>query len=244
MWIKCLRLILLLLAPPVIAGAQTLDVATIKPTPDDVRDEWFTTRGHHVVTVGTSLVELLKFVYGLHPSQIADAAPWMTKDRFDVDAVISTGRELNNDDMRAVLKELLEERFHLSVRMEAAKLPVFALTLVKDDSRLAKTTKRPGATVDIYGSNGELNVRNASMDDFAMGLSRGMLSRPVVNGTGLTGRYDFTLHWTPDGVNAPNPNAPPDMVSALPDEVGLRLKTTTADVPVLHIERAGQPSRD
>lgn len=221
-----------------------VEVATIKPTPAETQDELFTIRGHHVVTIGTSLMELVKFAYGLHPSQIADAQPWMTKERFDLDAVVDTQAELNNDHMRDVVRELLTDRFHLRYRMETEPLPAFALLLTGGDLRLKTTDRMPGQPVDMYGSHGELNVRNASMQDFATGLSRGLVARPVVDQTGLTGRYDFVLKWTQDGVNVPDTGAPPDLFAAMPEEIGLKLKATRANLPVLHIEAATHPTEN
>lgn len=217
-------------------------VATIKPTPLETSDELFTVRGHHVVTVGTSVVELVKFVYGLHPSQIAGVQPWMTKERFDVDAVVETSHDLNNDDMRDVVREVLADRFHLRYRMETASLPVFLLLRSGNDLRMKMTERLPGTPVDFYGSHGELHVNNATMQDVATGFSRGLVARPVVDQTGLQGRYDFTLHWTQDGVNASDPASPPDLFAVLPDQAGLKLKSETATIPVLRIERAESPS--
>jgi len=220
-------------------------VATIKPTPAETQDELFTIRGHHVVTIGTSLIELVKFAYGLHPSQIAGVLPWMTKERFDLDAVVDDARsELNNDHMRDVVRELLADRFDLRYRMESESLPVFALLRVGGELRMKKTNRTPGQPVDMYGSHGELNVHNATMQGFATGLSRGLVARPVVDQTGLSGRYDFVLKWTQDGVAAPDPSAPPDLFAAMPEEVGLKLKATRAKLPVLCIEAATQPSEN
>ena len=115
-----------------------VDVATIKPTPADTQDEFFTIRGHHAITIGTSLIELVKFVYGLHPSQIAAVQPWMTEDRFDIDAVVDTTHDLTNDDMRDVVRDILADRFHLQCRMETTSLPVFVLQRSGTDLRMKR----------------------------------------------------------------------------------------------------------
>jgi uncharacterized protein (TIGR03435 family) len=116
--------------------------------------------------------------------------------------------------------------------------------MVGGELHMKKTDRMQGQPVDIYGSHGELNVRNATMKDFATGLSRGLVARPVVDQTGLAGRYDFVLKWTTDGVVAPDPSAPPDLFAAMPEEIGLKLKATRADFPVLRIEAATQPSEN
>ena len=91
------------------------------------------------------------------------------------------------------------------------------------------------------------------MADFAGLLRSAVLDRPVVDQTGLTGRFDFELKWTPDesqfaglGVHVPapvdNPDAPPDLFTAIQEQLGLRLESTKAPVDVLVIDRAEKPS--
>jgi uncharacterized protein (TIGR03435 family) len=81
-----------------------------------------------------------------------------------------------------------------------------------------------------------------------------VLDRPVVDRTGLPGRYDFTLNWTPDesqfagmGVRVPPP--PPDaqapsLFTAMQEQLGLRLDSTRAQVEVFVIDRIERPSEN
>jgi uncharacterized protein (TIGR03435 family) len=81
------------------------------------------------------------------------------------------------------------------------------------------------------------------------------LDRPVVDQTGLTGKYDFTLDWTPDesqfggrGGQAPPPadnaEVPPDLYTAIQQQLGLKLESTKAPVDVLVIDRVEKPSEN
>jgi uncharacterized protein (TIGR03435 family) len=76
-----------------------------------------------------------------------------------------------------------------------------------------------------------------------------------VDKTGLSGRFDFTLRWTPDdsqfrgmGVRVPapvdDPNAPPGLFTAIQEQLGLRLESTNAPVEVLVITRVERPSEN
>ena len=85
------------------------------------------------------------------------------------------------------------------------------------------------------GKPGDLGVRNANMGDFTGLMQEAVLDRPVLEQTGLTGRFDFTLLWTPDdsqfqgmGAKIPPPtdtaNAPPNLYTALRSRSALSWK--------------------
>jgi uncharacterized protein (TIGR03435 family) len=95
--------------------------------------------------------------------------------------------------------------------------------------------------------------RNATLADFAGLLQGNVLDRPVVDQTGLSGRFDFTLMWTPDetqfggrGGQAPPPpdggTAPPDLFNAMQEQLGLKMESTKAPVDVLVIDHVEKPS--
>jgi len=96
---------------------------------------------------------------------------------------------------------------------------------------------------------------NATMADFAGVMQTAVLDRPVVDQTGLPGRFDFTLTWTPDesqfgglGVKVPPPtddaSAPPGLFTAIQEQLGLKLESTKAPVEVLVVDRAERPSEN
>jgi uncharacterized protein (TIGR03435 family) len=91
--------------------------------------------------------------------------------------------------------------------------------------------------------NGHARMRqlNASMRDLAALLSK-QLGRPVTDATGLQGRYEFTLTWLNGGPAADGATGDvgPDLVTALQQQLGLRLEASKAPVEVLvidHLER-------
>jgi uncharacterized protein (TIGR03435 family) len=89
------------------------------------------------------------------------------------------------------------------------------------------------------------------MGEFASVMQRAALDRPVVDKTGLSGRYDFKLAWTPNesqfGGIAP-PESPestePDLFTAIQQQLGLKLEATRGPVEVLVIDKAERPSDD
>jgi uncharacterized protein (TIGR03435 family) len=83
-------------------------------------------------------------------------------------------------------------------------------------------------------------------DDLAATLQYSVRVAPsVVNGTGLTGKYDLTLTWTPDAPagTPPAPDAVP-LVHALRDQLGLRLQARDHMVDVVVVDSASRPDAD
>jgi uncharacterized protein (TIGR03435 family) len=95
-----------------------------------------------------------------------------------------------------------------------------------------------------------LPANNATMKDFTGLLQEVVLDKPVVDQTGLKGRYDFTLKWAPDEsqfnghVPPPSdqPDAPPSLFTAVQEQVGLKIESTKTMVDVLVIDRVEKPS--
>lgn len=219
-----------------------VEVATVKPSSPDETGELFTIRGRHVLAINTPTLDLIRFAFGLHPSQITGAPEWLGKERFDIDAVPSAEGIPNNAQMWMMIRRILAERFHLKYEFVQKELPAFALVKVGKDSPLKRSIRRAEDPVDFYGSHGELTVNNATMNDFAVGLSRGLVSRPVVDQTGIQGRYDFTLKWSAETSIVSDPDAPPGMFTALEEQLGLALRPTHAEIKVLRIDHIEHPS--
>ncbi len=93
------------------------------------------------------------------------------------------------------------------------------------------------------------------MADFVGLLQGAVLDRPVLDQTGLTGRFDFSLNWTPDdsqfagmGAKSPPPtdgaNAPPSLYTAIQEQIGLKLDATKALADVIVIDHLEKPSEN
>jgi uncharacterized protein (TIGR03435 family) len=112
----------------------------------------------------------------------------------------------------------------------------------------------------LYRKLGSLMVTNATMKDFCDGMQGSAMDKPVVDHTGLTSRYDFTLNWTPDdsqfmqmGVRPPpptgaatptaeDPNAPPALSTAMQEQLGLKFDSIKASADVFVIDHVEKPS--
>jgi uncharacterized protein (TIGR03435 family) len=224
-------------APPV-----TLRVATVKPSTADGQP-LLQIRGRRFVTVGTTVVDLMKYAYNVHADQIVDGPGWLGKDRFDVVADPDSETRPSSDNMKLLIQELLAERFHLVANREMRELSVYALTTIASPPKLTPTTSDPnGPPVGAYGPPGTLGVGNASMANFATFLQRYVTDRPVVDQTGIAGRYEFSLKFTPDDGASSEPNPPPGLFTAIQEQLGLKLKPVRAKAEVLVVTHVEQPS--
>jgi uncharacterized protein (TIGR03435 family) len=231
---------------------KTFAVATIKPSaPDAVLLTQI--RGNRFVTVGTTFVDVFKYAFNVHPEQVMGGPGWLRTEKFDVLADPETEKRPSSDQMKAMVQQLLVERFHLVMHQEQKNLPVYGLVKTADTPKLTKSTADPsGIPVVGYNPSGELQVGNATMANFATFLQRFVLDRPAVDQTGIAGRFDLVLRWTPDNFRAggkpgdsqEDASAPPSLFTAMKEQLGLKLQPTKAATDVFLIDRVEQPSEN
>jgi uncharacterized protein (TIGR03435 family) len=157
---------------------------------------------------------------------------------------------------KAMIRKLLEDRCEFTFHRESRELPVYPLTVSKGEPKLAKSEGDPNGLPGIgFRGFGNMPVSNASMADFAAMMQASVLDRPMIDQTGLQERYDFTLKWTPDdsqfigmrppGMSMPasdDPNAPPNLFTAIQEELGLKLEAVKMPVGVMVIDHVERPS--
>jgi uncharacterized protein (TIGR03435 family) len=230
------------------------DVITIKPSQPDRPGKLFTIRGRHVLTINTNVNDLVTFAYGLHTKQLVNAPPWFATDKFDIDGVPDVEGQPSTKQLKLLIQSALTDRFKLTFHHDQKELSVYALTVAKGGPKLTETIHKPSDPVNFgYRRLGALMVTNATMKDFCDGMQGSALDKPAVDHTGLTGRYDFTLNWTPDesqfeamgGYRPPStedPNAPPALSTAMQEQLGLRFDAVKALADVFVIDHIEKPS--
>jgi uncharacterized protein (TIGR03435 family) len=230
------------------------DVVTIKPSDPNRPGKLFTIRGRHVMTINTTVNDLITFGYSIQTKQIANAAAWFGE-KYDIDGVPDVEGQPNIQQMRILIRDALVERFGLKFHNEQRELSVYALTLAKGGPKMTITADKPSSPGNfIFRGLGKLMVTNSTMKDFCHGMQEAVMDKPVVDQTGLTDRYDFNLNWTPDqsqfvamGAKVPppnmdDPNAPPNLYTALQEQLGLKLESTKANADVMVIDHIDKPS--
>lgn len=236
-------------APGVVS---TFPVATIKPgAPDAVPIVQI--RGYRFATEGTTFVDVFKYAYNVHPDQVVGGPDWLRTQKFDILADPETEKRPSSDQMKAMVQQLLAERFHLVMHHEQKTLSVYALVRTSDAPKLTKSTADPsGIPAVAYSPKGELHVGNSTMANFAAFLQRFVLDRPAVDQTGISGHFDLVLHWTPDNFQTverhedpqQDASASPSLFTAIKEQLGLKLQPAKAPTDVFVIDRVEQPSQN
>ena len=243
--------------PPMDANASpSFEVATIKPSKPEEQGKAFLVRGRRFQIVNMNLAEILSFAYGVHAKQIIGAPAWVNTDKYDFDAQPDGEGAPSDRQWKGMLQKLLAERYKLTFHHDKRELSVYVLAIAKGGPKLTKSEGDPNGLPGLFFRElGALNVRNANMADFASLMQNAVLDRPVVDQTGLSGRFDFTLNWTPDdsqfggmGAKIPpstdNSKAPPALYTAIQEQIGLRLDATKAPADVLVIDHVEKPSEN
>lgn len=240
---------------PMAADANPIfEVATIKPSKPDTPGRAFRVNGRRFMTINTSLNNLISFAYGLHDRQITGGPAWMESDKYDLEAKPDGEGQPSQAQWMTMVQKLLADRFKLTFHRDKKELSVYAIVVAKTGSKLTKSDGDPNGLPSLFFRGlGVLPARNATMTDFAGVMQTAVLDRPVVNQTGLSGRFDFVLTWTPDefqfgglGVKIPAPAdnaaAPPDLFTAVQQQLGLKIESTKAPVDVLVIDHVEKPA--
>jgi uncharacterized protein (TIGR03435 family) len=234
-------------------------VATIKPSRPDAPRGGYGIRGPDVTTTNVTVDWMIKLAYNIHSNQISGAPSWLTSERYDTVGRSSTPGEPSRDQMKLMIQKLLVDRFQLRFHTEKKELPVYAMVVARGGPKIAVSAGDPNAFPGIgFGREPgviSLSGRNTGLNGVANGLQSNILDKPVVDQTGLTGRYDFQLRFTPDPNQAANfgvleapkaadLNAPPDIFTAFEQQLGLKLQATRALVDVMVIDKIERPSPD
>jgi uncharacterized protein (TIGR03435 family) len=241
---------------PMAADADpSFDVATIKPNPSGGTSiKGLNLKGRHLVVNNGSLNDLVTFAYSLHVKQVVNGTGWMDSDRYDIDAVPDQPGTPNIDQARIMVRKLLADRFALKVHHDKRDLSAYVLTAGKAGQKLTPTQVKginPGFGASPGTGGLTLHLVNGTMNDFTSFLQLLVLDKPVVDQTGITGRFDCNVTFTPDQTqfNGNLPKLPasdvpdaPDLFTAIQQQLGLKLSAEKTAVDVLVIDHVEKPS--
>jgi len=242
--------------PPMDAHASPgIEVATIKPSKPDEQGFMLVFRGGRFQTKNVSLSKLLAFAYGVHDKQMIGLPPWAETEKYDIDAKPDTDGSPNRQQFQGMVQKLIADRFRLTFHRDKRDLPVYVLSVAKTGAKLTKSENQDGHENFGLRGLGAITVRTATMSNFAAMMQETVMDRPVIDETGLAGRYDFTLNWTPDdsqfgglGGKLPPPtdntNPPPNLYTAIQEQIGLKLEATKAPTDVMIIDHVEKPSEN
>ena len=232
------------------------EVATVKPSKPDAQGIGLTINPSNLMnTMNTPLSFLMAFAYGVQAKQIVGGPAWLESEKYDITAKADIPGQPNDRQLKAMLQKLLAERFQLTFHREKRELSVYSITVTKTGAKLTESKNNPNSLPGLgFRGAGDLMVVNATIAEFAGLMQSTVLERPVVDQTGLAAkRYDFQLKWTPDasqfggrgGRPAPEgADAPPDLFTAIQQQLGLKMEATKAPVDVLVLDKVEKPSEN
>lgn len=241
---------------PMAADANPgVEVATIKPGNPATPGKAFTMKGRDVITINTTLNDLITEAYGIHVRQIAGGQMWMDSDKYDLTIEADVPGAPSFAQSKVMIQKLLADRFALKFHYEKKELPAYVLEMGKGEPKLTKSEASDSGHPSLFFSGlGTLPARNSTMEEFAGVMQGAVLDRPVVDHTGIQGRWNFTLKWTPDesqflalrppGTPLPPPkdDGPPDLFTAIQQQLGLKLTAEKTEVDVMVIDHVEKPS--
>ena len=242
--------------------AALFDVTAIhlhKPVPHE-HSHIFNSNGRFT-TVNVSARALIQWAFDMPASRIVGGPSWLNSTTFDIDAKSDNSLDLSRTydssaaklEKRRRVQALMSDRFQLISHTETRELPIYALLVAKSGPRF-RATQANGTTIN--GGRSHIQVEGG---DDTVGLLAGQLAealgRAVINKTGLHGRYNLSLNWTPDDGATPSMNGTdgsalasessgPSIFTAIQEQLGLKLESQKGPVQVLFIDRIEMPSEN
>lgn len=264
-------------SPP--PGIPAFEVATIKPASssgDGRQMMMFTPDGLSIK--GVPMQMILREAFRTEDDHVLNAPTWVKSNRYDIEAKVSAEdapklKDLKMEERQQMLLPLLVERFNLKYHHETRELTSYSLVVAKSGVKMKEHPPDPAAKAALKDGDadapkgpprgsmlrmmgpGRVESENTSVKFLAHILSQ-QLGKSVVDRTGLTGNYDYTLQWTPDdapmqaaGAGGPpghDENAPqaggPSLFTAVEEQLGLKIESTKGPVDVIVIDHLDLPS--
>lgn len=259
-------LIGLILVPRISAQTQTsspekpvIDVASVRPNRTGGRSTiLFEPANGRPTATNVTLKYLIKWAYNVEDYQISGGPKWIDSASFDIRATLVHDVRLNGSPVqrsyfREMIQPLLADRFKLVVHRTTRELPVYALVTGKNGPKLQDSKEHGPENMRMTGGRGLMVGQYIPIDILREALQQ-VVGRPVANGTGLSGYYDFRLQWDPgddtpansaDGATSGSVDpAQGSIFTTLQEQLGLRLDARRGLVEVLVIDSAELPSEN
>jgi uncharacterized protein (TIGR03435 family) len=249
----------------------SFEVATIKPSqPGATGIRAFGPKGaDRFLAMNVTVKDLIDFAYTIDDDrQVVGLSGWMISKRYDIAAKVGDAEVAaiskappSYNPYRFMQQALLADRFKLKVHFETRLLPIYALVVAKGGPKLKPSEMDPANRAEtvkptsLQAGSGKAAGAGTTIGMLAEVLERqdevgnlpGGRGRIVVDKTNLSGRYDWTLYWTPwQGLsNGELPDSKgPSLFTALQEQLGLKLEPTKGKVEVVVIDHIDLPSEN
>jgi uncharacterized protein (TIGR03435 family) len=233
------------------------DVAAVKASSSKSAFASLDFRGGQFISRNVTLRDLIGLAY--RPNKVRGGPDWMDSTRFDI---IAKAEGAGFERRRKMLATLLAERFGLVAHIDQEVQPALALVIAKKGTKFPPVDPTYPVDQGEPVCVGELPPRPSEMQEICRGtmgefakylgtFAPSYIDLPVVDQTGLTGRFELRLHWSPhahmgsaDNTGAASPGGDLTILEALESQLGLKLERRRLPLPVLIVERAQKPTLD
>ena len=251
--------------------AATFEVASVKRNISGGRLQFQPLPGRLNAT-NVTMRFVIRQAYRVPEARIVGGPSWLDTDKFDIVAKAPSGAATKTDDIRAMLRTLLDERFSLKVHTEGREMPVYVLRVARGDRKLGPNMRESGTDCSgrsatmaagrvqcgILVSQGpadaSLRGGGTTLTEFVR-LLGDFLDRPLVDETGLAGRFDLELQFSavksslpgeavPGGLGAGTPGETPVVFTAIQEQLGLKLESQRRVTQVYVIDQVSVPSEN
>ena len=265
--------------PAVVSDLPKYDVASIKPNKMGDNRVRFMMTPDGISLMGAPMRMLLPQSFGVEEDRIVGEPDWVKSRRYDIEAKVEPEnapklKDLKADQRNAMMLQLLVDRFNLKYHHEQREMTMYTMVVAKSGLKMKPTKPdQDGPEPDTPPSGdgprpkmgrhmvmmnpGHVESTGTSTEQLAHLLSR-QLSRTVVDRTGLTGEYDFTLDYTPDNIptpahgeadsgsksEMPADQGGPSIFTAVEEQLGLKLEATKGMVDVIVIDHIDPPTEN
>jgi len=240
------------------------DVVSIKQNKSDSMGGSARSSPDGVTFVNTNMLVQIAPAYGVEMDEVSGLPDWAKENHYDIQYKVAAEdiaayRKLPRSESQRMTQAVLEDRLKLKVHFGTKEVPMYQLVIAKGGPKLHEA--KPG---DTY-PNGMKAPDGTPISGSGMRMGRGMITgqqiavsfilnslkaatgRDVIDKTGLTGKYDIDLHWTPESPavspdSAPLDVAGPSIFTALEEQLGLKLEPTKGDIKTLIIDHIEPPT--
>jgi len=245
------------LAAPSAGVAHTFEVVSIKASKPSDGFQW-SMRNNSFSASGITPMQLLYLVFhqadGAHRlvsmSQFVGVPKWAEKEQFNISAkadeevaaeLAAMSFQQRTDEYGKMLQAVMADRFALKVHRELRKQPIYLLQVSPKGLKLLESDKSSRENSFRMG-DGWIKAKRYKIEDLVSNLSS-VTGRVVVDKTGLSELYDYTLLWKPDDDTDPN-NTNPSLLTALQEQLGLILVPSTDSVEMLVVDHMDRPTEN
>ena len=232
-----------------LSAAQEFDAASVRVNNSPGKRGALSFTPGRFTATALNLRSIILTAYGLKDYQLSEGPGWIASEAYDIAGTAAT--PATETELKVMLQSLLKDRFQLTVHQEQREFPVYALILGKGNPKLKPAEGK--AETRLAPSGPGLMFKSTSMSALAAFLANlgPVDGRPVLDHTGLSGTFDFTLTISDAQAGALAPDETkrsirdwPSLFADLQEQLGLKLESQKAPTEFLVIDRVAKPSEN